>query len=454
MKLWRLLVLGAFALICLAPNAKAQSWAKFYDGPAKGDDQAVCIATDTTNNVFVAGASQGASGDIVVIKYSATGTRLWAKRYDGAAKNDDYPTAIAVDATGNVIVVGNSRGKTSGYDWVVIKYDTNGNRLWVQVQDGGTSNDDYAACIALDSNNNLLVGGNLYLKDPSYTSMAVIKYDTNGNKKWQKTVHGSGNYSYDTANSIAVDGNNNVVITGRTYSSDNTYDCATIKFDADGNRLWGQRYDSQKRYDEGKTVLVDSSGNVFVAGTSGDEPHNDYYNTKADFVTIKYDSLGTRQWAMRYDGVGKGNDSLVGMGKDAAGNVYVAGTSYAVNSYLDFVVIKYDTSGKQQWLQSFNGAGNDDDYLSGIVVDSSGNVVVTGTSYSGRYYQNEAVAVKFDTKGVRKWVKRYNYPNNTYLAREDNGYAVTIDSTGAVIMVGRAYNEQSSYDLFVARYAP
>lgn len=56
----------------------------------------------------------------------------WVARYDGPANDLDYPNGMAVDQHGNVYITGSSVGIRTSNDWATVKYDANGNELWVQ----------------------------------------------------------------------------------------------------------------------------------------------------------------------------------------------------------------------------------------------------------------------------------------------------------------------------------
>jgi hypothetical protein len=62
------------------------------------------------------------------VKYSPLGEELWVARYDGPVSLDDYASAMALDAAGNVYVTGSSCGRTNDgthcldYDYATIKY--------------------------------------------------------------------------------------------------------------------------------------------------------------------------------------------------------------------------------------------------------------------------------------------------------------------------------------------
>src|SRR5438093_13547788 len=107
-------------------------WVQRYNGPADNWDGATEIALDASGNVYVAGQSYGSNYfDYVTIKYSPSGTEEWVARYDGPANTDDWPNALAVDASGNVYVTGYSIGVGTFYDYATVKYSPSGTQAWV-----------------------------------------------------------------------------------------------------------------------------------------------------------------------------------------------------------------------------------------------------------------------------------------------------------------------------------
>ena len=92
-------------------------------------------------------------GDILTIKYGSIQDSygmLWAEVYDGPAHLDDKAAAIALDPAGNVYVTGFSTDETTGEDFVTIKYDPDGNMIWVRILDGPAHLGDRAYDIAAD----------------------------------------------------------------------------------------------------------------------------------------------------------------------------------------------------------------------------------------------------------------------------------------------------------------
>src|SRR5205807_1639347 len=129
-------------------------------GTANGVDTATATAVDAQGNVFVTGYAQeqGNGLDYVTLKYNSAGVLLWRAAYNRPADQDDQATALALDSAGNVYVTGASRGSSSGWDYATLKYDSNGNRLWV-ARYNGAGQDDAAAALAVDASGNVYVTG-------------------------------------------------------------------------------------------------------------------------------------------------------------------------------------------------------------------------------------------------------------------------------------------------------
>jgi hypothetical protein len=179
------------------------------------------------------------------------------------------------------------------------------------------------------------------------------------------------------AEGMAVDGSGNVYVTGASFGPNEIHDFATVKYSSSGDRLWVQRYNGPAdNWDAATDVAVDTSGNVYVTGES-------YGSADFDYVTIKYNPSGTEEWIARYNGAANSEDWPNDLAIDAAGNVYVTGYSQGSGTFLDYATVKYDVSGVQQWVARYNGPGDTKDRAWALAVDGSGNVYVTGDSGEG-----------------------------------------------------------------------
>jgi outer membrane protein assembly factor BamB len=320
-------------------NGPGGKWYK----KSESDDWACAIAVDGSGNVYVTGCSSGSNldnyYDYATIKYDRNGKQLWVKRYPGLTSDNyttAYATAIAIDGSGNVYVTGYSMGSNYDRDYATIKYSTNGKQLWVARYNGPTKGSDYASAIAIDGSGNVYVTG--YSESLGDTDdYATIKYDTNGKQLWAKRYNGPGNCR-DEACAIAVDGSGNVYVTGSSEGSGYDWDYATIKYSTNGKQLWVARYNGPTKGDDRPNdVAVDGSDNVYVTGWSkglGD----DY-----DYVTIMYSTNGKQLWLKRYNGPGNGLDKASAIAVDGSGNVYVTGESEGSSDWFpsDYATIKY-----------------------------------------------------------------------------------------------------------------
>jgi len=190
--------------------------------------------------------------------------------------------------------------------------------------------------------------------------------------EWVSLYNGTGNYE-DNARSIAIDGSGNVYVTGYSMGSGTDYDYATVKYNSAGVQQWASRYNGPGNdWDGASSVAVDGSGNVYVTGKSMGS------GTHYDIATIKYNSSGVQQWVQRYNGITNSWDEGKELVLDDSGNVYVAGFSTESGPGADYTTIKYNPNGVQQWIQRYNGPGNHGDGGYSIVLDDFGNVYVTG----------------------------------------------------------------------------
>src|SRR5688500_1717349 len=134
--LWLLLsVLGANG----QANSPQLSWVRQYiSGYNPAFDFAYAIAIDGSGNIIVTGSSWGFNHlpDISTIKYTNSGDTIWVRRWNGPGDNWDIARALAVDAAGNIYITGETYSNSTFFDFVTIKYDAAGNKLWEAIYDG------------------------------------------------------------------------------------------------------------------------------------------------------------------------------------------------------------------------------------------------------------------------------------------------------------------------------
>jgi hypothetical protein len=333
---------------------------------------------DTSGNVLVTGNSASASGadDYLTIRYSAAGVALWTNRFGSGAFRGDYARAVAVDANGNVFVTGESGSGSAGYDYVTIKYSSAGVPLWTNVYAGTLTYNDYPKALVLDGSGNVIVTGESDGGSSGY-DYATVKYSNAGVLLWANRYNGPGN-SADDAGAMAADAGGNVFVTGVSAGTGYNQDIATIAYATSGAPLWTNRYDGpDSGADQANAIAVDGWGNVYVAGSSYSSA------SYSDYVTIKYSGTGVPLWTNRYSGFGTGYGYAQAVAVDAGGTVYVTGYWVDSASSADYLTLAYSSSGTLLWTARYNGPANGGDMpqtTTSLVLGPGGAVHVTGIS--------------------------------------------------------------------------
>ncbi len=451
MNRWRVFAMSAGILAFGLSLAHAQldtAWARRYDGGRSDEDWVSDMYVDPAGCVYLAGtAVTGASyADIVVQKYLSDGTLDWTAVYDGAGADEDSASALAVDAEGNVYVCGWCTEESTGLDLVTIKYDSGGTLVWASVFGREGTGGDGALDICLDGSGRVLVTG--FASDTSVRNIdyCTISYDSSdGDTNWVRFYNRTPENEDDVAVSICCDGDDYAYVTGYSYDDGTDYDIATVKYRSDGERVWTRRFNNRPWLgdDYGAVVVYDPVTNsVLVGGTVYHEDH-DY-----DYFTIKYSLTGDSLWARAYNRYpANGEDILSALTVDAAGNVYVTGTSCDDYTDYDICTVRYAGDGAPIWTARYDIAEGEDGGTH-LVTDSLGHLFVTGYAESNDF-DIDLVTIKYDTGGAELWSYRYNNPTAD---DEDFGCRVAVQPDGYIYVSGSSVDYTTDVDFVLFKY--
>lgn len=431
--------------VMVASNLFAQidtTWLRRYSGMGVSADRGNAITIDKNGFLYVTGFSYSAStsNDFLTIKYYPNGDTFWLRKFERAG--DDRAQAIAVDASGSVYVAGFVTN--TNRDYCVVKYNANGDTLWTRTYNGASNNTDEANAIAVDGSGNVYLTGRTYVTSYGY-DYGTVKYDANGVYQWLKTYRLANQPVDDVANGIVLDASGNVYITG--YGANNTTvakDYITIKYNPAGTQLWLKQYNGPPgtTNDEARAIAIDNAGYIYVTGYSIGSA------TDRDYLTIKYNNSGDSIWAHRYTGLGGVDaDEAFIIKVDNSGNVYVTGYSYTTSTDFDFSTIKYNSVGETLWTRRYNYT-NYVDQPKGLAVDKLGNVCVTGYVTLGTGY-TDCVTIKYDANGDCLWTHRYNGTANSY----DQCNGVAVDTLGNIYITGYSNGSGSGEDCITMKYS-
>ncbi|AUX39972.1 uncharacterized protein SOCE26_013670 [Sorangium cellulosum] len=370
---------------------------------------------------------------------AAAQTLQWARSLAGGGSDI---VDLEVGNTGSVYITGYFLGTTDfnpgagtanltsvgGTDYFVARYDAAGNYLWAR-RIGG-SDWESSGSLAVDGAGNVYVGG--YFRgtisfDASATltnggdlgNPFIAKYDASGNLVWARGLLGSGN---GYLRGLRLDGSGNVIVTGtlvgtldldpssaatQNLTSSGDFNLFVAKYSPAGNLTWARMLDASNSIyypslavEPGGDILIAASfagsldadpgsGTTWISGTpSASEPTSLFLG--------KYTSSGALVWARGV--VGAENDPLgvgSGIAVDGSGNVIVTGYFTGTASFgaqtltalgdWDVFVAKYSSTNAAQWAVQMGGAGAE--VGSGVAVDTSGSIYVVGSYYdSGDYH--------------------------------------------------------------------
>ena len=336
-------------------------WPQIYNGGY--DDSALNIVIDSQDSIIVTGYSANESYyKAYTVKYNSDGSELWNASYNSGTH--DLGISLTVDSNDNILVFGYS-GKIpiSDGDCFILKYSSDGIEQWVHTFN--FSECDYPGGIAVDSNDNIVItgGSGIWQMNVYYW---IIKFDTNCLEQWNHTFHES---AMDVGLGVAVDAKDNIITTGlsATPFTDNVF---LIKYSEDGDIIWEKRRPGGEPWD----IAIDSQGNIIITGTG-------YGGRRSSTMfTIKCDLEGTLLWTAEFDtGVYDGGRSVA---IDSYNNIIIGGYSgFSQHEYYEHCTVLYDTDGNEICLKREGVEG----YIYGVAVDSKDAVYTTGTILEGIY---------------------------------------------------------------------
>jgi len=270
-----------YATIKYSPGG-TQIWLKRYNGPANDVDDARTMTADKEGNIYVSGGSKGISTDydFATVKYDSSGNEKWVARYDGPLHDYDlvyYQGAVVADTLGNVYITGYSTGLDSALDMTTVKYDATGSQVWAKRFSAEAGGNNYADAISIDDSLNVYVTGAAYITGHNY-DLATIKYDASGTQAWASFYNGTGD-DWDEAYGVTTDHGGNVYIVGRSTGISTSADFTIIRYDPSGAESWVQRYD-HTGYDWPFNISIVADDCIYAGGSFG--------STISDMGILKY----------------------------------------------------------------------------------------------------------------------------------------------------------------------
>jgi len=373
--------------------------------------------------------------DIVTLRYNlATCDISWSQSYTGSADNFDFPTAITTDSAGGVYVTGYVWNPTR--DMFALKYNASGVQQWASTYNGLNNGGDYSNCIAVDAAGNVYIAGRS--DSAGYQRLTLVKFGSGGGSpQWVRLFAAVDSSRYDEALAVKVDASGNVYVAGFSYmrSTPGFEDWVVLKYNSSGALQWARTYNgSAGGSDKARFLVLSPAADVYVFG------YTTQTGTNKDLHIRKYNgSTGAVMDSAFYVGPGTAQDDAGGMTIDAAGNVYVVGTSGP-----NYVTLKYNSSLQQQWFARTTNSGQV--YATGIAVGTAGDVNVTGWILNGDWY-----TVRYNSSGVYQ----YQYSMGGSAGLPDYCYGIVEDAQANLYTIGSmAFSDGQGTDFTMVSYPP
>jgi hypothetical protein len=420
-----------------------RNWGTYLGG--SGDDEGRSAVMDTLGNIYMAGYTSSSSGiaitgsyqatikgnyDAFIVKFDSSGKPRWATYYGGS--NEDEAYSISIDKSG-ILYIGGQTKSTSGiasagayqnslwsttyYDAFLLKFNSNGYRLWGTYFGGNgddfgyTTNVDASGNIYLagwtQSNAGLASNGSYQTSFGGYDDAFLVKFNSNCVRQWA-TYFGGDNYEFGY--SVAADDSENVYLTGVSWSSANIAssngfqnkfggglsDAFVVKFNKSGSRRWASYYGGNNN-DEGDAIAIDKHGNIYMAGwtysTSAIATSGCYQDTNrgaGDAFLVKFTRGGSRLWGTYFGG--SGDDYFRYIKIDKSENLYLTGETQSpsdistgvyqdtLSGKWDALMVKFTSNDSLLWSTYYGGQNNE--FGKSAMIDHFGNVYLAGYSLS------------------------------------------------------------------------
>ncbi|UCH88257.1 MAG: hypothetical protein JSV49_08300 [Thermoplasmata archaeon] len=347
----------------------------------------------------------------------------------------DAGEAVLQTSDGGFIIIGRTRsfGNFDPNVWL-IKTDSSGVKQWDRVY-GSNEYDDCSSILQTDDEG-YIIAGSTYSNGmgmdhhgPPDSDLWLIKTDSNGEEKWNKS-YGGRNSEFAPSFSITNDGG--YILAGATTSYGiESYDIEglpchnlwLLKTNSEGEEKWNRTFGG-KDYELGRAVFqTPDLGYIIFSEIISSETY------ESKIWLIKTNETGYEQWNRTLGGQGYNHAFSIKQTSDG-GFIFVGSTKIYAADTTDLWLIKVNSTGIEQWNRTYGG--DQSDYGRSIEQISDGGFIITGATKS--FYGNSNLGsiwlLKIDSQGDEIWSKTFG-PGVTGCGKD-----VIVTSDGHIIITG------------------
>jgi hypothetical protein len=385
---------------------------KYYGG-AKDQRTGNVEQTLDGGYIFVGTSSSSGNGgtDLYAVKTDIYGNVEWSKTFGGPG--DDEGSGVALTKDGGFVFVGtyNDTSSVRGNNIYLIRTDGNGMVVWDSIYGKSNNNNDYGYSVKQTLDNGFIIAGatsNVTLPKANgavtsgpedVTDVYLLKVTSNGIKQWEST------YGYDAADkATGVYQVNDSVYYISSYSTGSKInggsDMSLIKGRVQGTSF-GITQNINKEIPISEPNIATANDFIFVSDgivIAGSTLANG--NNGKDMFLMKIDFNGNKQWYLNYGGSMNEEGMSVRATLDN-GYILVGSTESLGRGAKDIYLVKTNSSGVQEWYQTFGGTG--DDVGNSIRQTSDQGYIISGSiSFGGNGSGSNKVnaLIKTNSKGL------------------------------------------------------
>lgn len=406
------------------------------------------ITADKNFNSFITGMVRfpSSGNDMILAKYSPTGDLMWCRYTDGGSGANDSATAVCTDYQNNPVIAGKSCSDTSGFDFLITKYDTAGNMLWSREWSSPGITDDIPRFVKSDGTGNIYAGG--YTQYGDNACIRIIKYSKSGGIVYEYTYSGPGQLDY--IEDMYISNSGYAYIAGRSLGTGTSYEYLAVKINPTGQESWVRKYNRGPWYDVASRITADAEGNVYLTGGSmnGDAGRSTY-----DIYTIKYDQNGNEVFSYNFDSPDHGFDFPMGIVVDEYNNTWVGGITEKSDGNLNWVIFKLPYWGwtTPEWVRYFDGSASSLDSMTSLSIfeetDNSFTIIASGYTTSINTGL-DFITIKYTQDGAVRGIAKLD--NGSMCDRQT---AAAIDRSGKIYLTGFCSSEDDSCLIETAKFS-
>ena len=318
-------------------------WGTNYNRTGSAQDVATGLAV-SGNKLWVCGYSQQSTSnyDYTLLKYDTAGALSWSRHANGSGNGDDYCTAFAVKSSGDAFITGDAVTNATGSprDMMTLRYLNDGTLSWTKYYGNTIGQHDYGKAIGINASGDIIIGGQSFVTT-SNSNLITIKYSaSNGTQAWASSYAGAYG-GHDAGVALVIDPDNYFYITCFTQTGISNYDYVTIKYKGNDQLTWAQTYNGPGNGIDEACAIIHDGDDVVITGKSTGS------GTGFDVCTISMmKSSGSVNWSLRVDEIGSMGDYGIALARDEMGNISVSARSQTGSTSFLNLTLKINQSVK------------------------------------------------------------------------------------------------------------